>query len=711
MSQSKTKLISFASLMLVLFSCSTPSNIQPNETKEIVKDLGFEAGGSASIKLSFNKNNKFGIKTLVDGFTSSLPITNSKIVLKLHKYNSGDTVPPPKDRFENIGVGVEVASIDLNDFSSNTSVTFKGLQPNKKYYISARAYTDFESPTPSINVLADNSDIISTGSFANFNLRPTDIIRLGGTSLYTLKNVLDPSNIQLNTTVSMAGNPYSFEFKRNIVGVGDIGDSTFTSKGMASTNTALGGGTAPAKVFGGNEEYIEVQASGNTIIQNDSNTNNILDIDIQLMKDIDAISTGNISVVNGLSPSAQTERGFSYYHSTSQERVINDTRDKDNSFSDISHDGNGNMAFVWEINTKDDGLSKGIYFKRIGSDGFVNQAETDELVNTTISGEQTHPQIKMATNKKIAIVWEGKGGTDNNGIFFKRYEPNVTTNYIENIDVTEKTLIDASAEGDEQKEPSMAMDKSTGDFVVTWTDKREGNYDIYLSKVQMSSGTFLPNIKVNSTNTFTQSDSQVSITSSGNFVVTWVDERSGNKDIYARRLSDTGTPIGNEFLVNTTISGNQQNPSISINNNGEFVITWEDLSGVDSDIKAQLFNSSGMKIGEEFLVNNYTSGVQSNPKVQLVNNNCIITWNGETDASTTSKIAMREFITNTTITPYFFKPIDNQVNISSDQVIGPAINSSFEVVNNKMITTWSSVTSQTINSNNNIMFKLLSKGF
>ncbi|MFN4150142.1 MAG: hypothetical protein ACK4IX_04295, partial [Candidatus Sericytochromatia bacterium] len=611
-----------------------------------------------------------------------------------------DIVPSAKSRFED---GLEVASIPVDNFTSSTPVTFKGLQPNKKYYISARAYTKFISTDSLFDVTTNSTADVTNSNLDKLNLKVTDIVKINGVD-YEIISFPNSTTMRLNTLVPTTGT-YSLQFRRNIVGIGNLGGTG--NFGMAADGNQVGGGTAPARVAG-NEEYVEVQSNGSTTIQNDTNTNNTWDMNIQLMKDLDAISTGSVNVVDGVF--INTAKAFPYYAFTSQERVINDTRDKSNFNASVSHDGSGNMSLAWQIDDKDSAGTKGIYFKRIGNDGLINQTQTDELVNTTTSGDQINPQIKMADDKKLAIVWEGNGAGDSNGIFYRRYAP--VGNFIDDVDASEVSVVNVGSTTPTQSEVSLGMNKSTGDFVISWTDERNPNKDIYFAKVQMSTGGTPSNLQVLEVDSFQQSDSSVAVNSSGNFVITWVDNRSGNNDIYARRFNNSGSSIGLEFKVNTIDSVSQHNPSVDIDSSGNFVITWVDNSGADPDIKAQMFNNTGTKIGDEILVNDFSSGTQSNPKVKIEDDKSFtVMWDGQVSGTDFQGVAMRTFAFNNSSAPYFVKPLNNQVIISSDAIIGSKNNPNFDISNGKMIASWSSITSQTQSSTReNIMFKLLSKG-
>ncbi len=73
-----------------------------------------------------------------------------------------------------------------------------------------------------------------------------------------------------------------------------------------------------------------------------------------------------------------------------------------------------------------------------------------------------------------------------------------------------------------------------------------------------------------------QRDSKVAVDANGNYVVVWTSptqDQSGD-GIYARRYNAAGVAIGNEFLINQTTTGGQSLPSIAMNASGRFVVVW-----------------------------------------------------------------------------------------------------------------------------------------
>ena len=88
------------------------------------------------------------------------------------------------------------------------------------------------------------------------------------------------------------------------------------------------------------------------------------------------------------------------------------------------------------------------------------------------------------------------------------------------------------------------------------------------------------------------------------------------------------TPVlwGNQFLVNTSIKGDQEGIKLRALKNGTFLAVWEDdrhgedRSDIINDtsgtaIRGQIFNADGSKSGDEFIVNAITEGNQRHQSI------------------------------------------------------------------------------------------------
>ena len=87
------------------------------------------------------------------------------------------------------------------------------------------------------------------------------------------------------------------------------------------------------------------------------------------------------------------------------------------------------------------------------------------------------------------------------------------------------------------------------------------------------------------------------------FIITWSDQRSGNWDIYGRRYDATANPLGNEFRVDADPgSANATLPSLAASSD-RTVISWTDDRDGREQVYARLFDASGAGLGNDFRVN------------------------------------------------------------------------------------------------------------
>ncbi len=83
------------------------------------------------------------------------------------------------------------------------------------------------------------------------------------------------------------------------------------------------------------------------------------------------------------------------------------------------------------------------------------------------------------------------------------------------------------------------------------------------------------------------------------------------------RFDAQGNPVGDDFVVNTTIANDQGQPDVAYGPNGESAIVWAGFDG-DLDVFAQAYDPSGQPIGGELKVNSVDAGEQSKPIVRFL---------------------------------------------------------------------------------------------
>jgi hypothetical protein len=88
-----------------------------------------------------------------------------------------------------------------------------------------------------------------------------------------------------------------------------------------------------------------------------------------------------------------------------------------------------------------------------------------------------------------------------------------------------------------------------------------------------------------------QSYPRVSADGDGKFIITWNDSRNGNRDVYAQRYLSSGIPVGNNFLIPDTDELQQTNHSVILGSNRIYSV-WQDNRGGQTgyDIWAKVLN-------------------------------------------------------------------------------------------------------------------------
>ena len=145
---------------------------------------------------------------------------------------------------------------------------------------------------------------------------------------------------------------------------------------------------------------------------------------------------------------------------------------------------------------------------------------------------------------------------------------------------------------------SLIPDGSGGAFVV-WEDKRNYNSDIYAQRIDKD-GNLLWN--PSGVPVCTASEDQewpfLVQDGSGGVIIVW---RSGdsqsNYDVYAQRLDADGNPLwGENGIAVASRDGNERNQRIVSDGNGGAIISWVDDSSGDYDIYIQRLSPSGEKL-------------------------------------------------------------------------------------------------------------------
>jgi hypothetical protein len=258
---------------------------------------------------------------------------------------------------------------------------------------------------------------------------------------------------------------------------------------------------------------------------------------------------------------------------------VNSTVANQQKFPAVAVDGTGNFVISWSSKDQDARRSWGVYAQRYDANG---ETQGDEFkVNTTTTGDQIHSSVSADNSGNVTITWSsyGQDAADSWGIYAQRYDAN-------GVAQGGEFRVNRATAGDQ--ESSRVVAGGTGEFVVVWTsDDQDGSgLGVYAQRFDSSGVPQGDEILVNTTTAGDQATPAVAVDASGNFVVTWASygQDTGNSwGVYAQQFSSTGMVIEGEFRVNSTSTGDQQNPSVTIDTKGHLVIVWSGNGTDDTD--------------------------------------------------------------------------------------------------------------------------------
>src|SRR6185295_6109630 len=144
-----------------------------------------------------------------------------------------------------------------------------------------------------------------------------------------------------------------------------------------------------------------------------------------------------------------------------------------------------------------------------------------------------------------------------------------------------------------QSFPNPVADGSGG-AVVTWVDFRGANRDIYAQRINAAGVVQWTANGVVVCNAAGDQESPLAVTDlSSGALITWLDHRVG-AEIYAQRITSAGTAAWTANGVGVcTATGLREAPVVTEDGAGGVIAAWADGRGANSDVYAQRLNPSG----------------------------------------------------------------------------------------------------------------------
>ena len=169
-----------------------------------------------------------------------------------------------------------------------------------------------------------------------------------------------------------------------------------------------------------------------------------------------------------------------------------------------------------------------------------------------------------------------------------------------------------------QRGAAIAIDRR-GRAIAVWVDDRSGDPDIYWAKRSAGAGSWTPGGRVNDVTTGAQLAPDIVIDRWGNVYAVWEDHRNGanNPDIYFAAMPLTASGWSASQLVNDSPIARQTRPALAVDHEGNLYAVWSDNRGGNPDIYIAKRPKGGSVWTAGVRVNDVTSGQQINPDVAV----------------------------------------------------------------------------------------------
>jgi VCBS repeat-containing protein len=301
----------------------------------------------------------------------------------------------------------------------------------------------------------------------------------------------------------------------------------------------------------------------------------------------------------------------------------------------------GGFVVTWEsYDQAPDSSDSGIFAQRFNASGIpVGNAF---LVNQTTTGGQLESSVSVLANGNIVVTWSGfNSDSTDSEIYARIFTPNAGGMTA----VTGEFVVNTNTNGFQSTSSETVAGLAGGRFAVVWDDSsgQDGSGPGVFLRVYEANGTAVnaSQVQANTTTAGEQYQASIAALSDGSFVATWVSDDGSGSEIFARRFDANGNGLGDDFLVNTWTEGTQSAPKVNGLADGGFVVAWmshrADVSDT-FDITGQRYDAGGNAVGGEFFINSATPGEDRFPALALRQDGALIaTWT-DNDQQTHQKI-------------------------------------------------------------------------
>jgi hypothetical protein len=274
-------------------------------------------------------------------------------------------------------------------------------------------------------------------------------------------------------------------------------------------------------------------------------------------------------------------------------RVNGDASGQNQYYASVGVAEDGRFVVAWFDYRS--GTDWDIYVQRYSSAGVGQGANL--LVNDDASGEdQCDGDLAVDAGGNFVVVWQDYRSGTNWDIYARRFNA-------AGIPQGASFLVNDDPAGSFHDNPQVAMDAS-GNFVVVWVDQRNPDLDIYGQRYDAAGNPLGANFRiVDDLWGYWQGDfPRLACAPGGDFVVIWTDERNGDTDLYGQRYHADGNAWGENMplALDVGLNPDQWAGGVAATDT-QVVFGWRDARrsrGWDMWAKIVTWDWEGVGIGE-----------------------------------------------------------------------------------------------------------------
>jgi len=269
----------------------------------------------------------------------------------------------------------------------------------------------------------------------------------------------------------------------------------------------------------------------------------------------------------------------------------------------------GGYLVVWYTTEAPDGNSVEIMAQRY--DASNNKTGDEFIVNFNTVNNQDTPTLARLNDGRVVIGWSSFGANEYD-IVARIYDP-ITDQLDAEFPVNTYTT--------SRQTSSKVTATSDGGFFFVWTSNNQNGdptTGIFGKRFKANAQPMGSEIHINSYTTSAQYDPVVAGLQDNRVAVSWFNSGFETRFVNLKFFNGANDNITNDFIVMPDTGDLRYTPALSASPLGGVVAVYEQESLLGG-IACRAFDEYGTPVNDEFLVNDFTAGTQTNPAIAHLN--------------------------------------------------------------------------------------------